>query len=184
VRKLLIHYAFAGGGAKGLAHVAFAKAISKVKTSNPGIDVEDASFVGTSAGAIVASLLHVGYTADELFNASTGKSALTELLGLDDFREVIGPDGPRDIDRLEWLRGWDSQRGKLLLAVALGSLSAYGLMHTIIAQLPAGIASFAILAALIFCVDRARRMARRLVDGFWDTDHFERHLNKLLALKL
>jgi predicted acylesterase/phospholipase RssA/FMN phosphatase YigB (HAD superfamily) len=54
---------FEGGGAKGLAHVGALKACEERKISFKGV-------AGTSAGAIIAGLVAVGYTADELFSAT------------------------------------------------------------------------------------------------------------------
>jgi len=51
---------FEGGGAKGLAHVGALKATEEANIEYVGV-------AGASAGAIVASLVSVGYKADELF---------------------------------------------------------------------------------------------------------------------
>jgi predicted acylesterase/phospholipase RssA len=50
---------FEGGGAKGLAHVGALKSIEG--------RVDFVGVAGSSAGAIVAALVAVGYTADELY---------------------------------------------------------------------------------------------------------------------
>jgi NTE family protein len=52
---------FEGGGAKGIAHVGALKAIELAKLVTVGV-------AGASAGAIVAALKAVGYTADEIFD--------------------------------------------------------------------------------------------------------------------
>lgn len=52
---------FEGGGAKGIAHVGALKAIEMAKLVTVGV-------AGASAGAIVAALKAVGYTADEIFD--------------------------------------------------------------------------------------------------------------------
>lgn len=57
LEKYLI--AFSGGGAKGLVHIG---AFHHLKDTNKGI----ASVAGTSAGAIIAALISVGYKPDEL----------------------------------------------------------------------------------------------------------------------
>jgi predicted acylesterase/phospholipase RssA/FMN phosphatase YigB (HAD superfamily) len=52
---------FEGGGAKGLAHVGALKAAEERQVKFRGV-------AGTSAGSIIAGLIAVGYTADELFS--------------------------------------------------------------------------------------------------------------------
>ncbi len=54
---------FEGGGAKGLAHIGALKATEERAIKFIGV-------AGTSAGSIVASLIAVGYSADELYNPS------------------------------------------------------------------------------------------------------------------
>jgi predicted acylesterase/phospholipase RssA/FMN phosphatase YigB (HAD superfamily) len=54
---------FEGGGAKGLAHIGALKAAEERKVRFSGV-------AGTSAGSIIAGLIAVGYTADELFATS------------------------------------------------------------------------------------------------------------------
>jgi len=64
---------FEGGGAKGIAHIGALKAIE-----NYGLKIDKAA--GTSAGAIIASLIALGYSADELYNPETGKGKLPTSL--------------------------------------------------------------------------------------------------------
>jgi predicted acylesterase/phospholipase RssA len=68
---------FEGGGAKGLAHVGALKAAENRRINFHGV-------AGTSAGAIVASLIAAGYSSDELFNGEdpcdTGKIYSEEFL--------------------------------------------------------------------------------------------------------
>jgi predicted acylesterase/phospholipase RssA len=54
---------FQGGGAKGYAHVGALKAAEER-------DIRFTRLAGTSAGAIVASLVAAGYSADELLDPS------------------------------------------------------------------------------------------------------------------
>ena len=71
---------FEGGGAKGLAHAGALKAAEENEIRFVGV-------AGASAGAIVASLVAAGYSADELFDpGSTDPSRVfnanfVELLG-------------------------------------------------------------------------------------------------------
>ncbi|MFI5364161.1 MAG: patatin-like phospholipase family protein [Candidatus Binatia bacterium] len=59
--KLKAFGIFEGGGAKGLAHVGALKAAEEHGVKFVGV-------AGASAGAIIASLVAAGYTADELYN--------------------------------------------------------------------------------------------------------------------
>lgn len=70
---------FAGGGAKGIAHVgAYFAAI--------GRGIKFKYVAGTSAGSIVAALVAAGYSPQEIYNPETGKGLLEK-----DFIEVLGP---------------------------------------------------------------------------------------------
>ena len=71
---------FEGGGAKGLAHIG---ALSAAEENH----IEFIGYAGSSAGAIVASLLAVGYTPRELFNsADNGPETIFD----EDFVDYIG----------------------------------------------------------------------------------------------
>jgi NTE family protein len=61
--------AFEGGGAKALVHVGALKAIE-------ARGFEFKRVAGTSAGAIVAALKAVGYTADEIIDPATQHTIL------------------------------------------------------------------------------------------------------------
>ena len=54
---------FEGGGAKGITHLGALKALDDVEMARLGV-------AGTSAGAIVAALSAVGYSAEELFSST------------------------------------------------------------------------------------------------------------------
>ncbi len=78
---------FEGGGAKGLAHVGGLKAAEERKVRFLGV-------AGSSAGAIVAALVAVGYTADELFEAANNRGLpfnqnWLELLGHDQWERGV-----------------------------------------------------------------------------------------------
>jgi len=74
---------FEGGGAKGLAHIGALKATEEKK-------IYFKSIGGTSAGAIIASLVASGYTADELYNPDTSTGVfsinLIDLLNQDTWK--------------------------------------------------------------------------------------------------
>jgi predicted acylesterase/phospholipase RssA/FMN phosphatase YigB (HAD superfamily) len=77
---------FEGGGAKGLAHVGALKACEERKIRFKGI-------AGTSAGAIIAGLIAVGYEAQELFSAE-----------VNDGHRVFDQDYISLVGRQEWDR--------------------------------------------------------------------------------
>jgi NTE family protein len=62
---------FEGGGAKGLAHVGALKAAEEK-------DIKFIGVAGTSAGAILASLLAVGYTSEQLYNPENQSSIFSK----------------------------------------------------------------------------------------------------------
>ena len=82
-----------GGGIKGVAHLGALKALQEL-----GMLQHIDTFVGTSSGALVASLLSIGYTPDELYkfismvDMSKMKELsfgnLLKLLGLDDGKRM------------------------------------------------------------------------------------------------
>lgn len=80
---------FEGGGAKGITHLGALKALEVVGLARIGT-------AGTSAGAIIAALTAVGYTADELFltgaNNILARQDRTpiDLLGVEDWRSFAG----------------------------------------------------------------------------------------------
>ncbi|MDD1781375.1 patatin-like phospholipase family protein [Enterovibrio sp. ZSDZ35] len=71
---------FEGGGAKGIAHIGALKAIESY-----GLKIDKVA--GTSAGAIIACLVALGYSADELYDPVKGKGKLPQ-----DLKDVIFPD--------------------------------------------------------------------------------------------
>ncbi len=78
---------FEGGGAKGIAHIGALRAFEETDHAIIGV-------AGTSAGAIVAALVAVGYSADEIYSSSTDN--ILRKLGYADPVEIIG--------RKEWNR--------------------------------------------------------------------------------
>jgi NTE family protein len=79
---------FEGGGAKGIAHPGALKAAEQ--------RFQFIGVAGTSAGAIMASLVAAGYTADEVFSPDNANSLFhTNLLELLDREEWIQLDGIR-----------------------------------------------------------------------------------------
>jgi NTE family protein len=71
-KSSLIAYAvFEGGGAKGISHIAALKALEEQNIQLVGV-------AGTSAGAIVATLVAAGYSADELIDPNLDKTSWAE----------------------------------------------------------------------------------------------------------
>lgn len=66
---------FEGGGAKGLGHIAALKAVERN-------DLELIGVAGASAGALIASLVAVGYEANEIFDPDTPLSNLLSRNGI------------------------------------------------------------------------------------------------------
>ncbi len=64
---------FEGGGAKGIAHIGALKAIEEY-----GLHINKVA--GTSAGSIIATLIALGYTADEMYDPKTGTGKLPHNL--------------------------------------------------------------------------------------------------------
>lgn len=69
-----IYAIFEGGGAKGIAHIAAVKACE-------AHDLEIIGVAGASAGAVIASLVAVGYKADEIFDPQNPYNNLLATLG-------------------------------------------------------------------------------------------------------
>lgn len=86
---------FQGGGAKGIAHIGGVKALEKANVAIRGV-------AGTSAGAIVASLVAAGYSADEIFATDgSGNHLLMRINAeLQDATKLFGVEG---WSRLAWL---------------------------------------------------------------------------------
>ncbi|HAU8297211.1 patatin-like phospholipase family protein [Vibrio parahaemolyticus] len=70
---MLCNAVFEGGGAKGIAHIGALKAIEQY---NLKID----KLAGTSAGSIIATMIALGYSADELYNPETQTGKLPHNL--------------------------------------------------------------------------------------------------------
>jgi NTE family protein len=86
---------FEGGGAKGIAHVGALAALE-----SPEIRI--AGFAGTSAGAIIAALAAVGYSAEDLFGP---KGSILDLIDRDRSNIWSGPPN-RPVAKPTRLFGW------------------------------------------------------------------------------
>lgn len=96
---------FEGGGAKALAHVGALRALEQVKLALVGV-------AGTSAGAIIAALVAVGYKPEEIFGSS--QSHVLQKLGLGSPVDLLG--------REKWTRfmGWKRRALTVLVWLVVG----------------------------------------------------------------
>lgn len=169
---------FEGGGAKGIAHVGAFKSMEAANMAIVGV-------AGTSAGAIIAALIAVGYRPSELFQSGTD-NILTRL-GYKNPIEVLG--------KGRWKAVRNLLRNAKIAAVFAG-LGILGLIISIIASivglaLPmdfnlAGVAAIAgavlLLAAIMVCGIFVWRVLRR--GGVFDPEVIERLVNEALRAKL
>lgn len=66
---MICNAVFEGGGAKGIAHIGALKAIEKYQLKIDRV-------AGTSAGAMIATLIALGYSADKIYDPETGNGVL------------------------------------------------------------------------------------------------------------
>lgn len=109
-----IYAIFEGGGAKGITHIGALKALEDQRLTPIGV-------AGTSAGAIIAALVAVGYSPDELFAPDASKHLLSvrkktpvDLLG----RTIWG--------RFRAIRTWSPLLCVIVAAGSVGSHWALG----------------------------------------------------------
>jgi NTE family protein len=112
----LVFGIFEGGGAKGVSHVGALKAAEEDQLRFIGV-------AGASAGAIIAALIGVGFTADELMEPATGKNILARY-----------DKSPLDLlGRDEWTRG----KGILSLKRRINIIKWTGLIGMVLVNLQA-----------------------------------------------
>lgn len=96
----VVYLALEGGGAKGLVHLGALKALERQNVHIAGV-------AGTSAGAIVASLIAAGFRSDEIVDAATGQHILDWLsrhkVEVRDARSFFGKIGWRKLDSFRLL---------------------------------------------------------------------------------
>lgn len=164
---------FEGGGAKGITHVGALKALERENLALVGV-------AGSSAGAIIAALAAVGYSADELFAEDGSRDILSDLKL-----------GPLDLlGRKEWVRLakmrprlWRTLV-KLGLAIVLALASALWLWSawSFIPLILLAAFSIFFLSALVPVTWGARRILRDR--GLLSTERVRQTLNELLRKKL
>ncbi|MBV8187651.1 MAG: patatin-like phospholipase family protein [Alphaproteobacteria bacterium] len=112
-----IFLAFEGGGAKGVVHVGALRALETQ-------DFQIAGVAGTSAGAIVASLVAAGYTSSELISAD-GSSPALEAIGLESATDFFGSNWTR-LAVASWATSDPLVAGILALLPCAGLSAAIG----------------------------------------------------------
>jgi NTE family protein len=145
-----IYGIFEGGGAKGLAHIAGIKAAHHY-------DLEFIGVAGASAGAVIASLIAVGYRPDELFNSSSPQANIINNHGISTPLELL--------DKDKWKRFESSQKIKSRAILALLTLG---------------------LPAVWLCAKKVLKIGKEIHKefGYFDTEGIRDCLNSLLLEKL
>lgn len=191
--KQRVYCVFEGAGARGLAHVAAYKALSRD-------DIAITGFAGTSAGAIVASLACAGYSADEIYSVETGASIL-DRLDLDPDNDdpdvtrkaaatpinFLGETAWRSIRMvrrvlraLERLRNLPKEHDILFaVAVVLSGVVAMVLLlyqTTLVLHFLSGLAIVFAVAAVF--------LLKRLSRGLVELDQIKRAIDQLLSIKI
>lgn len=171
---------FEGGGAKALAHVGALRALEQVKLAVVGV-------AGTSAGAIIAALVAVGYKPDEIFGSA--QSHVLQKLGLGSPVDLLGRDKwtlfmgwkRRALTVLAWLVAgivlllFKGVLAALMSDVLPASRELAGLVINVLAILCLVIASILLLASL-WPVFRDR--------GIFDSKTIQDIVNRALRAKL
>ena len=143
--KHRVFVAFAGGGARGLAHVGALAALE-----DPEHEVEFLGVSGTSAGAIIAALKASGFTSRQIVNPETGATIMERLTAIKPSMKTptdfFSRDGWR---RVSTVRALYNQR-KLLLPLTvllLAPLSAVFVPHPLDRWILAGWALLVLVLA-------------------------------------
>jgi NTE family protein len=158
---------FEGGGAKGIAHVGAYAAADELHFEFVGV-------AGASAGAIVASLIAVGFKPKEIFNPEIRDENIFSAYSLSPTEALGAPDW-RQFQRLRWLwlRIWIP-----FLALFLGAFGFKFLGWPLTARILGGLA---ILTGVL-----AAGRAWLLLDkrGIFDPAHFAGNLNEVLRQRV
>lgn len=168
---------FEGGGAKGLYHVGAIKALEEERLALVGV-------AGTSAGAIVAALVAVGYRADEIFTDSQNNilqklnvGSPINLLGAKQWRKMKSPIRKPHVISISLLIGLIFALAGAATAVA-GKADANSLM----VKLVGGAAMLFLLLGLAGLIAWAIPLLGN--QGFFDSSTIRRVVNQALRAKL
>lgn len=179
--QLETYLVMAGGGAKGLGHLALIKALENVNKSSgePLLRVEGAA--GASIGSIVAALHTVGYTADDLMDPESGTSPLLKSIDL-------GAGIPDLFGRKNWKRMLRlirlSERLSDTRAVIVSTLAFVGIvssLYYVFAVMGSWPWVFLLTCALVAV---AGWCMANLVTGYCSTAELRSAINRALARKL
>lgn len=158
---------FEGGGAKGIAHVGAYAAADELHFEFVGV-------AGASAGAIVASLIAVGFKPKEIFNPEIRDENIFSAYSLSPTEALGAPDW-RQFQRLRWLwlRIWIP-----FLALFLGAFGFKFLGWPLTARILGGLA---ILTGVLAAVRAWLLLDKR---GIFDPAHFAGNLNEVLRQRV
>lgn len=163
-----VFLAFEGGGAKGIVHVGALRALE-------GHDIRIAGAAGTSAGAIVASLVAAGYGSRDLV-ADDGSSPVLRDIGLERATDFFG----KNWTRLALARKiWNNKIVTLILALLACMWSVW------VCTLVFGVCvSGAILIVLVLVAVLAAALLNFLARGLTQLDVLVEKLELAFSMKL
>ena len=165
--------AFSGGGAKGLVHVGALQALDARQVQFVGL-------AGTSAGAIVATLVAAGFRARDLVDPETGQNILDRLGASDrSLRRATGIFGPGGWLKVSIFR-WALRRRKsaLLLGLLVWSLPPLGAAWLWHAGTAAALLTW--LGGWLLLSAATAMVVRGLLGGLADLQRFRGALARLL----
>jgi hypothetical protein len=158
---------FEGGGAKGIAHVGAYAAADELQFEFVGV-------AGALAGAIVASLIAVGFKPNKIFNPDIQGENIFSAHSLSP-TEALGARDWRQFQRLRWLwfRMWIPFLVLFLRAFALKFLG-----WPLTARILGGLAIFTAVSTAV----RAWLLLNK--SGIFDPVHFAGNLNEVLRQRV
>jgi len=175
-RRVDVFLALEGGGARGLVHVGALSEIEGARKNEGWPDLRISGVAGTSAGAIVASLVAAGYKSDELIDRHKGNSPLLDKLGVPHASALFGPNAWGRIKLLRMLAGAFGTRPRrwlllgLFLSGIVGGFAAAAKIHLVLGP------GVFLLAFLTTCAIAARWMLK----GLCSTEYFAEQLDRAL----
>lgn len=185
------YVAFEGGGARGIAHVGFLRALefptvlpdgtSPQTNGDPSNDRPEGRFeilgaAGTSAGAIVAALTVAGYTSEELFSKD-GKSSILKKIGARKMTDLFGYSGWKGVRLFrDYVSNVDS-----LLSLVIAVIFLFLVIGETLVPHPSHLWVLSIAVVLLVSIFYP---ARRFLSGLCLTGPVRAAVNTALALKL
>lgn len=164
-----IYAVFEGGGARGITHVGALKALEQEGLTPVGV-------AGSSAGAIIAALVAVGYKADELYRI-TGEDQGTDIV-VRSKRAPVDVLGRGSWNRFKRMKPLSRLAGLLLIAAIVALIAAPLIGNSTIGYVAIGMLAAACgLAAWLLWPIVANR-------GMFSTDGMVDFLNEVLREKV